>query len=400
MSDTTTVAAALDLSVDTVLPDDGLRGTLIARVWRPEHRGPAVCVLRQDGVFDVTARYPTVADLLDLDSPAAAVREFKGELVAPLAELLNASAQAIRSPDRPSFLAPCDLQALKAAGVTFVASLLERVIEERAKGDPSQAPAIREEYRALVGGSLAKVKPGSAAAQLLQARLQAEGAWSQYLEVGIGRDAEIFTKSQPLSAVGLGAHVGVHPSSTWSNPEPEVVLAVSSKGRIVGATLGNDVNLRDFEGRSALLLGKSKDNNASCAIGPFLRLFDETFSLNDVRAAQIDLTVDGIDGFRLVGRSLMSMISRDPADLVAQAMGPYHQYPDGMFLFLGTMFAPVDDRDEPGRGFTHKVGDVVKIDSPQLGALINRVEHCDRAPPWIFGIRSFMRSLSGRGAIS
>src|SRR5690606_27366505 len=105
------------------------------------------------------------------------------------------------------------------------------------------------------------------------------GVWSQYLEVAIGKDAEIFTKTQPMASVGFGAQIGIHPESHWNNPEPEVVLAVARTGKIRGATLGNDVNLRDYEGRSALLLGEAKDQNASCAIGPFIRLFDETFSL-------------------------------------------------------------------------------------------------------------------------
>ena len=202
-----------------------------------------------------------------------------------------------------------------------------------------------------------------------------------------------------MAAVGPGALIGVHPKSTWNNPEPEIVLAVDSRGRIRGATLGNDVNLRDFEGRSALLLGKAKDNNASCAIGPLLRLFDDGFTLDDVRRAEIALDVHGPEGFHLRGSSSMTRISRDPEDLVAQAIGENHQYPDGFMLFLGTMFAPVEDRGAPGMGFTHRPGDRVIISAARLGALENEVTTSDRAPPWTFGAGELMRNLSARGLL-
>jgi fumarylacetoacetate (FAA) hydrolase family protein len=293
-------------------------------------------------------------------------------------------------------LAPCDLQAIKAAGVTFATSLVERVIEERAKGDPAAAAKVREELKGVFG-DLGAIRPGSPEAAEAKALLQREGLWSQYLEVGIGPDAEVFTKAQPMSAVGYGAEIGLHPKSVWNNPEPEIVLAASSRGEIVGASLGNDVNLRDFEGRSALLLSKAKDNNASCAIGPFVRLFDETFGLDDVRAAEVELIVEGADNFRLEGASSMSQISRDPLDLVAQTLNENHQYPDGLMLFLGTLFAPTQDRDAPGEGFTHKVGDRVLIRSARLGGLANRVTTADLAPPWTFGVRALMRSLAARG---
>ena len=258
---------------------------------------------------------------------------------------------------------------------------------------------MRDSLGAEIGGDLAAVKPGSEAAARLKAALQQRGMWSQYLEVGIGPDVEIFTKCQPMASVGTGADIGIHPGSVWNNPEPEIVLAVNAAGHIVGATLGNDVNLRDFEGRSALLLGKAKDNNGSSAIGPFLRLFDDTFSLDDVRQAEVSLEVRGPEGYVLNGSSSLAMISRDPADIVAQGIGGTHQYPDGFVLFLGTMFAPVEDRDHPGEGFTHKLGDIVTIASPKLGALVNRVGHSDRIAPWEFGTLALMRNLAGRGLL-
>jgi fumarylacetoacetate (FAA) hydrolase family protein len=296
-------------------------------------------------------------------------------------------------------MAPCDLQAIKAAGVTFVASMLERVIEEQARGDASKAESVRKAVVAVIGDNLSAVQPGSPAAMKLKDVLIAQGMWSQYLEVGIGPDAEVFTKSQPMSAVGTGAEVGLHPGSAWNNPEPEIVLAVDSKGQVKGATLGNDVNLRDFEGRSALLLGKAKDNNGSCAIGPLLRLFDGQFGIADVRRCELSLQVRGPEGFVLDGSSSLAMISRDPLDLVAQACGANHQYPDGFVLFLGTMFAPTQDRHGPGEGFTHSVGDVVTVRTSLLGTLANRVNTSDRIPPWTYGTGALMRDLARRGLL-
>jgi len=383
------------------LPSDHLQGALVGRAWRPPHAGgaggPSVVVLRDDGVYDISATWPTLSGLLEEQAPAAAVRAAVGHRIAGVDELLTASSG--RSSDAAHLLAPCDLQVIKAAGVTFAASLLERVIEEQAKGNPAKAAAVRAQVLDILGGSLAEVKPGSDRAAQLKSLLVQQGLWSQYLEVGIGPDAEIFTKAPVLSAVGWGAEVGIHPESLWNNPEPEVVLAVDSRGTVKGATLGNDVNLRDFEGRSALLLGKAKDNNASCAIGPFLRLFDDSFSIDDVRRCVVTLEVSGTDGFELRGESSMSQISRDPLDLVRQAHGAHHQYPDGFMLFLGTMFAPVQDRGEPGSGFTHKVGDIVRIGSAKLGTLVNTVQHCDRIAPWTFGLRALFDSLAQRGLL-
>jgi len=394
---------SLTLDPSTTLPEDGLAGTLVGRAWLPATAsapaGPAVVVLRADGVYDVSDAAPTISSLVEMDDPVAAVRAAAGRRIGSLEALLENTAAAPRNPDAAYFLAPCDLQVVKAAGVTFASSLLERVIEERAKGDPQGAARVREQVQALVGDSLASIRPGSAEARDLKGLLVEQGLWSQYLEVGIGPDAEIFTKAPVLSAVGTGVEIGLHPDSVWNNPEPEVVLSVNSRGQVRGATLGNDVNLRDFEGRSALLLSKAKDNNASCAIGPFLRLFDETFSLDDVRRAVVDLRVDGSDGFVLRGVSSMDQITRDPLDLVEQAVGPIHQYPDGFVLFLGTLFAPIEDRDAPGEGFTHKYGDVVRISSARLGALVNRVNRSDRVEPWTFGVRALMTNLAARGLI-
>jgi fumarylacetoacetate (FAA) hydrolase family protein len=394
-----TEEAFVQLRKDTSLPADAARAALAGRVWRPDVRGPSVVAIRADGVYDVTNAAPTIADLCEAESPASALRAGAGERIASLEEILANTPPDARDPRKPWLLAPIDLQAIKAAGVTFVVSLLERLIEEQARGKPERAAAIRAEMLATIGTDLQALRPGSPKAMALKKLLVEKGMWSQYLEVGIGPDAEIFTKAQPMSAVGHGMDAGLHPDSNWNNPEPEVVLVVSSSGRIVGATLGNDVNLRDVEGRSALLLGRAKDNNASCAVGPFVRLFDDAFTLDTVRGMTVKLDVAGPDGFRLSGSSSIARISRDPADLVGQMIGPNHQYPDGAVLFVGTMFAPVEDRDAPGQGFTHKIGDVVTISAPELGALTNRmVRSCDAAP-WTFGAAHLMRSLAKRGVL-
>ena len=386
----------MTLTAQDLLPEDGTRGALAGRVWLPQAGGPAVVAIRDEGVFDVTARFPTVSALCEEADPAAALRSARGERIGDLDAILANTPPDGRDRQKPWLLAPLDLQVLKAAGVTFAISMLERVIEERARGNPASAEAIRKEVVRLVGDDLSRLKPGSAEARKLKQVLIEQNAWSQYLEVGIGPDAEVFTKAPVLSSVGTGMDAGLHPKSTWNNPEPEVVLVVSSGGRIVGAMLGNDVNLRDFEGRSALLLSKAKDNNASCAVGPLLRLFDRTFSLDDVRNMDVDLIVRGPDGFVLEGRSSISRISRDPTDLVAQTIGPEHQYPDGFALFLGTMFAPVKDRDTPGQGFTHKRDDVVTIAAPQLGRLTNRMRTSGECEPWTFGVSALMKSLAAR----
>jgi fumarylacetoacetate (FAA) hydrolase family protein len=393
------------------LPVDGFAGTLVGRAWLPAGAAgaraatagsapgtPVPVAIRADGVFDLSALTPFVADLCDLEDPAAAANGHAGTYLGTVGEIL-ANTVARPDPARPHFLAPCDLQVIKAAGVTFADSLLERVIEEQTKGDPSRAEAVRREVRAVIGDDLAAVRPGSREAMALKGILVDRGLWSQYLEVGIGPDAEVFTKAPVLSAVGTGAEIGIHPQSSWNNPEPEVVLTVNSRGAIVGATLGNDVNLRDFEGRSALLLGRSKDNNASCAIGPFLRLLDATYTLDDVRYEEVQLRVDGEDGFVLEGASSMRRISRDPVDLVAQTLNGCHQYPDGFVLFLGTLFAPVADRDHPGGGFTHHLGDRVAISSQRLGTLRNVVTHSDRAAPWRYGLRALVASLASQGLL-
>ncbi len=386
------------LMPERCLPRDRERATLIGRVWLPDVVGPALVLVRGDDVLDLSPVAPTAAELLNLADPLVAIRSAEGSLsrIGPLHDVLANSSPDSREASKPWLLAPCDLQAIKAAGVTFVASLLERVIEEQARGDAAKADALRQSILCVIGETLHDVNPGSPEAQRLKDILIAQGCWSQYLEVGIGPDAEIFTKSQPMSAVGTGAEIGIHSRSEWNNPEPEIVLAVSAGGRVIGATLGNDVNLRDFEGRSALLLGKAKDNNASCAIGPFIRLFDEHFGIDDVRKAEIALHIEGPEGFAFTGCSSMSEISRDPLEIVKQAVGPNHQYPDGFVLFLGTMFAPTVDRFAAGKGFTHAVGDVVTVATPTLGALVNRVNHSDAIAPWSFGTIALMENLAAR----
>ena len=383
-----------------VLPDDGLQGTLVGRVWVPNGAvpGPAVVALRPEGVFDLSAHYPTMSTLLDTLAPAEAARTATGQYLCSVEDLLANSQPGARDATRPWLLAPCDLQVVKAAGVTFAASLIERVIEEQARGDATRAQGLRSQVIGLIGQNLADIRPGSPEAMRLKALLQDKGLWSQYLEVGIGPDAEVFTKAPVLASVGCGDDIGIRSDSAWNNPEPEVVLAVNSRGQIVGATLGNDVNLRDIEGRSALLLGKAKDNNASCALGPFIRLFDGSFGLEQVRNETVHLRVAGADGFELRGINTMASISRDPTDLVAQTLAA-HQYPDGFMLFMGTLFAPIEDRDQPGGGFTHHLGDLVSIQSAWLGGLHNRVAHSEAAPPWRFGLRAFMANLAQRGLL-
>jgi fumarylacetoacetate (FAA) hydrolase family protein len=386
------------LDLDTALPADADAALLIGRV-HVAGTGPVLVQVRPDGIYELSQLAATCSELLELPDVASAVRDHRGDRLAATHDVLSNSAFDTRHGAKPWFVAPCDLQAIKAAGVTFVASMLERVIEEQARGDASRAEAVRQAVVAVIGDDLAAVQPGSASAAQLKEVLVAQGMWSQYLEVGIGPDAEIFTKSQPMSSVGTGAEVGIHPASTWNNPEPEIVLAVNSRGEVRGAAMGNDVNLRDFEGRSALLLGKAKDNNASCAIGPFIRVFDERFGIDDVRRCELAMRVDGPDGFTLQGTSSLSKISRDPLDLVAQAIGANHQYPDGFMLFLGTMFAPTQDRHGPGQGFTHVVGDAVSVSTPRLGTLVNRVNTSDRVAPWTYGVAALMRDLGRRGLL-
>jgi fumarylacetoacetate (FAA) hydrolase family protein len=376
------------------LPADWRDAVLLGRIAVPE--GPTPVLVRNGRVQDVSAIAPTTAELL----ARADLLEVRGRDLGPLEDFEFAPAWSDGDRTARRLLSPFDLQCVKASGVTFAVSAVERVIEERARGDAGQAQAIRDALRDRVGSDLRTVKPGSPEAAKLKTALIADGLWSQYLEVAIGPDAEIFTKSPTLSTVGWGDYVGVRSDSAWNNPEPEIVLAVDPTGQVRGAALGNDVNLRDIEGRSALLLGKAKDNNASCAIGPFIRLFDGDYTLDDVRKAVVRLEVEGQDNFRLEGSSSMELISRDPLELVGQTLSKHHQYPDGFALFLGTMFAPIEDRGAPGEGFTHKTGDIVRVSNERLGVLENKVVNCDAAPPWRFGIGELMRNLAARGLLS
>ena len=388
----------ISLNAADVLPQDAANATLVGRVFDPSAGGPSVVTIRGDEVIDLSQLTSTISSLLERPNALEIAQNHPGGTSWPLADVLAATTNPAGAV--PRFLAPVDLQVLKAAGVTFVRSMLERVIEERADGDPARAEEVRKKVGAVVQGRISNLKPGSAEAAEVKRVLQAEGLWSQYLEVGIGPDPEIFTKAPVLSAVGLGADIGVLARSTWNNPEPELVLVVDSRGNPVGATLGNDVNLRDFEGRSALLLTEAKDNNASCAIGPFLRLFDHGFTLADAKATEIALDITGPDGFELHGVNPVSEISRELEDLVSHAFGAHHRYPDGFVLFTGTMFAPTEDRDQPGEGFTHKVGDVVRISSARLGALTNVVNTAEDAEDWAFGITALMENLAARGLLS
>ncbi|WP_211160584.1 MULTISPECIES: fumarylacetoacetate hydrolase family protein [Microbacterium] len=385
--------------LEHTLPSDSAHATLIGRAWVPTLGGPSPVVVRGGIVYDISRSFATVRDLLECPEPVEAVARAVGEDLGTIRALLANTPRAGRDASAPWLLAPIDLQPIKAAGVTFAVSMIERVIEERAGGDPERAEQIRARIGERIGGDLADVKPGSERAAALKQAFQDEGLWSQYLEVGIGPDAEIFTKAQMLSAVGTGVPVGIRASSQWNNPEPEVALVMDSRGTAKGATLANDVNLRDIEGRSALLLGAAKDNNASCAIGPFIRVFDEHFSLDSVQALTVELDVRGEDGFTLTARSDMSLISRAPQELIDQLFSAHHQYPDGAVLLLGTMFAPTADRYAPGAGFTHAIGDIVRISAPGLGGLVNVVDTSERCEPWTFGVADLMRNLANRGLL-
>lgn len=402
--DITTANTVNGFEITNTLPDQCNQGTWVGRAWLPAQHasnniaGPRVVSVSQGKVYDLSPIYLTMSDLFADQNKVTTIKENQTLVLGALDDILTNSLftkQATYYEENTEIilLAPNDIQATKACGVTFARSLLERVIEEQARGDAQKASQIRENILHVIGANLGDLTPGSTEADELKQKLIAQGIWSQYLEVGIGPDAEVFSKAQPLASVTSGAQIGVRRQSIWNNPEPEVVVAVNADGEIIGATLGNDVNLRDYEGRSALLLGKAKDNNAASSIGPLIRLFDDTFTLADVEQCEVSLTIVGIDGFVTSGKNLMTEISRSPQNLVEQTLNSQHQYPDGMMLYMGTMFAPTEDRHNDGNGFTHLPGDRVEISTEKLGSLVNWVNYCDAIPPWNYGVNKFISYL-------
>ncbi|MEO0810292.1 MAG: fumarylacetoacetate hydrolase family protein [Pseudomonadota bacterium] len=388
------------MTVAATLPEDGAAGALAGRIWRPDVNGPAIISVREDGVFDITEHAATISALADVENPLSIIHDSKAECIGDLADILANTPEADRDPLQPWLLSPIDLQAVKAAGATFARPMLERFIAEQDNVAPEKAVIIRAELEKQFNGDLSNLLPGSEKTLALKTVLVEQNAWSHDLEVALGEEAEIFTKAQPMSTIGHGMKAGLHPRSTLSNPEPEVALLIAGSGRIVGATLGNDITLRDFTNRSPLLLPKAKDNNASASLGPFIRFFDSFFSLETVRRMEVKLSVLGSDGFKSESSFPMSEMTRTPEKLVRDMMGTIHQYPDGAILYLGSMYAPVQDRNTEGAGFTHKADDIVTISTPALGSLANLMSSADRAEPWVFGTGALMHNLAQRGLLA
>jgi fumarylacetoacetate (FAA) hydrolase family protein len=387
----------MKIDLKSCYPQESEPSVLIGKIWDGgEQGGPCVVLIESEQVYDISSSWPILAELLNQTNLDKCLQKVEKKFIGSVFELLENTDPEIRDRNKPYFLAPCDFQSIKACGVTFTDSMLERLVDEHAQGDPDLANQFRDSLERDLRGDLSKIKPASPEAERIKKILLKKNLWSQYLEVGIGPDAEVFTKAQPMSAIGTGETLGIRSDSAWNNPEPEIVLVINSIGKIIGASLGNDVNLRDFEGRSALLLGKAKDNNAACVIGPFIRLFNHSFGLKDIRSAVVEVEVHGEDGFEMKASSNLSKISRDVEILASQTINPNHQYPDGLMLFTGTLFAPTQDRDSTGAGFTHKPGDVVSIYSPKLGKLVNRVNYCHKVPPWEFGTIALIRNLTKR----
>jgi len=381
------------LTAAQVLPSDGYAGTLVGRALFPGvFPGPCVVAIREDGVHNISGTVPTMAQLLNAPNPLATLQRALRNCVylGPLESLLENSTPSTHDPLKPYLLTPIDLQAVKAVGLTFVNGLLQRF------ADDNGGAATVAKMEKAAGVALGKILPGSEEAARLRTALMEDGLWNDTLEVGFGPDVELFTKAQPLSAVGTGAEIAVLPTSKQTFAEPEVVLMLNADGKICGATLGCDMTARDVEARSLLLLGRAKDQNATCAVGPFIRLFDQTFSLPNVQGMNLTYAFEGADDAVFTDTGSMDQIGRGLITLARQVVNEHHGYPDGVALFTGCMFKAPSSRGASDTPFTHQVGDVVIIKASPLGTLINRVNTTDKVRPWSFGMSDLMANLANR----